>query len=35
MLDEEEVKGVGEGVEILKAQGKQFAVWVSAFRWMS
>ncbi|MEN6588590.1 MAG: pyruvate:ferredoxin (flavodoxin) oxidoreductase [Proteiniphilum sp.] len=25
MLDEEEVKGVGEGVELLKAQGKQFA----------
>jgi len=25
VLDEEEVKGVGEGVEILKAQGKQFA----------
>ncbi len=25
MLDEEEQKGVGEGVDILKAQGKQFA----------
>lgn len=25
MLDEEEQKGVGEGVELLKAQGKQFA----------
>jgi len=24
MLDEEEVKGAGEGVELLKAQGKQF-----------
>jgi pyruvate-ferredoxin/flavodoxin oxidoreductase len=24
VLDEEEVKGVGEGVELLKAQGKQF-----------